>query len=361
MTNSRQELRVGLGDRSYSILVGTDLLQELGSLGRSCLTGSRVTVVTNTTVAALYLDKAVDSLRQAGFQARSIEIPDGEQHKNLTSLSLIYDRLLADGVDRGSAIVALGGGVVGDVAGFAAATILRGVPYIQVPTTLLAQVDSSVGGKTGINHAHGKNLIGAFYQPRLVLCDIDALETLPQREFLAGLAEIIKYGIILDADLFALIEQRLDDILAHDRDLLIRLVTRSCELKAEVVGRDEKESDYRAILNFGHTLGHAVENLTAYNAYLHGEAVAIGMLAAARISCARGRCSPAVVQRIEDLLARAGMPTTIPASLPADDLCRAIERDKKAREGRIKFVCVDEIGRASFDEMPSRVIVETAR
>jgi 3-dehydroquinate synthase len=311
-------------------------------------------------VAALYLQKTLDSLQQAGFQARSVEIPDGEEHKNLASLVSIYDRLLEDGVDRGSGIIALGGGVVGDVAGFAAATILRGVPYIQVPTTLLAQVDSSVGGKTGINHPQGKNLIGAFYQPRFVLCDIDTLDTLPKREFLAGLAEVIKYGIILDAALFSFVEQRLDDILAHDRDLLSHLVKRSCELKSTVVSHDERESDYRAILNFGHTLGHAVENLTAYNTYLHGEAVAVGMVAAARVSRARGRCGAEVVERIEALLTRAGLPTTMPPSLSSGDLCRAIERDKKARDGRIKFVCVDEIGRASFDEMPSRTIVDSA-
>lgn len=357
----RRELRVGLGDRSYSILVGRGLLQEVGSRTAALLSGSRVTVVTNPTVAKLYLDQTQESLRQAGFQVRCIEIPDGEEHKNLGSLASIYDRLLGDGVDRGSVIVALGGGVVGDVTGFAAATVLRGVPYVQIPTTLLAQVDSSVGGKTAINHARGKNLIGAFYQPRLVLCDVETLATLPRREFVAGLAEVIKYGIIFDAELYSLIEEKLDDILAQQRDLLIHLVTRSCEHKATVVGRDEKESDYRAILNFGHTVGHAVENLTAYHTFLHGEAVAIGMAAAARVSHARGHCRPEVVDRIEALLKRAGLPTAVPDDLSSEDLAGAIDLDKKARDGKVKFVCVDEIGHASFDEMASALIVELAR
>jgi 3-dehydroquinate synthase len=352
---------VALGDRSYSILVGGGLLAQTGRQIAALMPSGRITVVTNPTVAALYLAPVIASLGEAGYQALSIEIADGEEHKNLTTLSSIYDRLLEDGVDRGSAILALGGGVVGDVAGFAAATILRGVPYVQLPTTLLAQVDSSVGGKTGINHARGKNLIGAFYQPRLVLCDIETLATLPRREFLAGLAEVIKYGVILDPQLFVLIEEQLDAILAHDRDLLIRIVTRSCELKAMVVGRDEKESDYRAILNFGHTMAHAVENLTAYNTYLHGEAVALGMVAAARISHARGRCAADVVLRLERLLERAGLPVRIPASLAANQLVEAVERDKKSRDGKVKFVCVDEIGRASFEPLTTAEIVSLAR
>ena len=360
-TRADSELRVGLGDRSYSILVGTGLLAEAGREVATLLPSARITVVTNPTVAALFLKRVTDSLDQAGFHTRSIEIADGEEHKNLASLASIYDRLLEDGVDRGSAIVALGGGVVGDVTGFAAATILRGVPYVQIPTTLLAQVDSSVGGKTAINHARGKNLIGAFYQPRLVLCDIETLATLPRREFLAGLAEVLKYGVILDRDLFALIEERLDAILAQDRDLLVRIVKRSCELKAMVVGRDERESDYRAILNFGHTLAHAVENLTAYNTYLHGEAVALGMVAAARVSHARGHCGADVVERIERLLERAGLPVVVPTSLAAGDLAQAIEHDKKARDGKVKFVCVDEIGRTSFEHMTTAEIVSVAR
>lgn len=355
------KLRVGLGDRSYSILVGTGLLADAGGEIATLLPSARITIVTNQTVAALFLKRVTDSLDQAGFRTRSIEIGDGEEHKNLASLASIYDRLLEDGTDRGSAIVALGGGVVGDVTGFAAATILRGVPYVQIPTTLLAQVDSSVGGKTAINHARGKNLIGAFYQPRLVLCDIETLATLPRREFLAGLAEVIKYGVILDRDFFALIEEHLDAILDQDRDLLVRIVKRSCELKAMVVGRDEKESDYRAILNFGHTLAHAVENLTAYKTYLHGEAVALGMVAAARVSHARGHCGADVVDRIERLLERAGLPFAVPPSLAAGDLERAIEHDKKARDGKVKFVCVDEIGRASFDQMTTAEIVSVAR
>lgn len=361
VSSERRELRVGLGNRSYSIVVGTGLLAQAGSEVAALLPSERVAVVTNPTIAPLYLARVTDSLNQAGFRTRAIEIADGEEHKNLASLASIYDRLLEDGIDRGSVIVALGGGVVGDVTGFAAATILRGVPYVQIPTTLLAQVDSSVGGKTAINHARGKNLIGAFYQPRLVLCDIETLATLPRREFLAGMAEVIKYGVILDAELFALIEEHLDAILAQDRALLIHIVRRSCELKATVVSQDERESDYRAILNFGHTLAHAVENLTAYHTYLHGEAVALGMVAAARVSCARGHCNADVVERIERLLERAGLPVGLPGSLAVDDLAQAIERDKKARDGRVKFVCVDEIGRASFEQMTTAEIVSLAR
>ena len=360
-SNLRREIQVGLGDRSYPIFIGTEVLSDLGTHASTLLKSSRLTIITNPTVAKLYLEPTLESLRRAGFQTRSMEIPDGEEHKNLDSLASIYDRLLEDGVDRGSAIIALGGGVVGDVTGFAAATVLRGVPYIQVPTTLLAQVDSSVGGKTAINHARGKNLIGAFYQPRLVLCDIDTLASLPRREFLAGLAEVIKYGVIFDADLFALIETKLPEILAQDREVLIHLVTRSCELKAEVVSRDEKESDYRAVLNYGHTVGHAIENMTTYQSYLHGEAVAIGMVAAARVSHARGHCGKDVIERLDALLSRAGLPTTVPGHLEADDLRRAIEHDKKAHDGKVKFVCVKEIGRASFDEIPSTTIVELAR
>lgn len=357
----RCEVQVGLGERSYSIFVGKGLLEDLGGYTARLLSSERATVVTNPTVAKLYLDGTLESLRRAGFRARSIEIPDGEEHKNLETLASIYDRLLEDGVDRGTVIVALGGGVVGDVTGFAAATVLRGVPYVQIPTTLLAQVDSSVGGKTAINHARGKNLIGAFHQPRLVLCDIETLASLPQREFLAGMAEVIKYGIILDAELYSLVEKELDDILARDGDLLAQVVTRSCELKAMVVSRDEKESDYRAVLNFGHTLAHAVENLTSYRTFLHGEAVSIGMVAAARISQARGHCGPEVVDRIEALLNRAGLPTLIPDALSPEALGRAIELDKKARDGKVKFVRVDEIGRAGFDEMPSASIADLAR
>lgn len=360
-SGSPRVLEVGLGERSYPIVIGTALFDDLGRRMAALFKGGRATVITNPTVARLYLKAITEVLRTAGLDVRAIEIPDGEQHKNLDVLSSLYDRLLADGVDRASPLVALGGGVVGDVAGFAAATVLRGVPYVQVPTTLLAQVDSSVGGKTGINHARGKNLIGAFYQPRLVVCDIDTLGSLPRREFLAGLAEIIKYGVILDAGLFALLEQRLEDALAMDRELLIQLVTRSCELKAMVVSRDEKEADYRAILNFGHTVGHAIENLTGYHRYLHGEAVAIGMIAAAKVSQARGRCSAEVVMRLSALVRRAGLPADMPEGIAPDELGDTIDRDKKAEGGKLKFVCVDELGRTSFERMTSAEIAALCR
>jgi 3-dehydroquinate synthase len=356
----RDTIRVELGDRSYPIVIGGGALDELGARVHERYGPARVAVVSNPTVARLYLPRVVDGLRRAGCDVVSVDIPDGEEHKTLASLAAIYDRLLAAGFDRRSPIIALGGGVVGDVAGFAAATLLRGVPFIQVPTTLLAQVDSSVGGKTGINHPAGKNLIGAFYQPQLVLADTDTLQTLPRRQFLSGLVEVIKYGAILDADLFALIEQQLDRVRALDGDLLRHLVRRSCELKAMVVQRDERESDYRAVLNFGHTLGHAIETVTAYARYSHGEAVAIGMAFAAALSAARGHCDREAVQRIVGLLRRADLPVDLPVELLGEPLTRAVAGDKKASGGTVKFVCLTRIGETRFENLTSKEITDAA-
>jgi 3-dehydroquinate synthase len=356
----RETVWVELGGRSYPIVIGAGALDELGVQVRGLYGPVRVAVVSNPTVARLYLTRVAELLRSAGCDVASVEIPDGEEHKTLASLAAIYDRLLAAGFERGSPIIALGGGVVGDVAGFAAATLLRGVPFIPVPTTLLAQVDSSVGGKTGINHPAGKNLIGAFYQPQLVLADIDTLKTLPRRQFLSGLAEVIKYGAILDADLFALIEQQLDRVLALDGDLLRHLVRRSCELKAMVVQRDERESDYRAILNFGHTLGHAIENVTAYKRYAHGEALAIGMVFAAALSATRGHCDREPMQRITGLLQRADLPVDLPVELLGEPLTRAVAGDKKASGGKVKFVCLTSIGQTRFENLSSEEITDAA-
>jgi 3-dehydroquinate synthase len=340
---------VELGDRSYPIVIGGGLLEEIGPRLVALLGGGAIAIVTNPTVGELYLERVETSLRHVGYRVTVVEIPDGEEHKNLASLALIYDRLLEARLERASPVVALGGGVIGDLAGFAAATLLRGIPFVQLPTTLLAQVDSSVGGKTGINHPAGKNLIGAFYQPRLVLIDISTLKTLPRRELLAGLVEVIKYGVILDAELFAVIETQLDRVLSLDEDLLRSIVQRCCALKAMVVQRDEREADYRSILNYGHTLGHAVEALTGYQRYLHGEAVAIGMALAAKLSFVRGHCSEGTMQRIYQLLKRAGLPVESPPELSAQQLARTIEGDKKVSSGKVKFVCIEELGRTRFE------------
>ena len=351
---------VELGDRSYPIIIGSGSLKEAGPRLTATLGTGAAAIVTNPTVAELYLERVETSLRHAGYRVTVVEIPDGEEYKNLASLALIYDRLLEKRFERASPMVALGGGVIGDLAGLAAATLLRGVPFIQLPTTLLAQVDASVGGKTGINHPVGKNLIGAFYQPRLVLIDISTLKTLPRRELLAGLAEVIKYGVILDAELFAVIETQLDRILSVDEDLLSSVVRRCCALKAMVVQRDEREADYRSILNFGHTLAHALEALTGYQRYLHGEAVAIGMAFAAKLSFVRGYCSEETVQRIGQLLKRAGLPLEVPPEFSAPQLAQVIEGDKKVTSGKVKFVCVENVGHARFEHLTGSEVASLA-
>jgi 3-dehydroquinate synthase len=344
-------VNVELGARRYPIYVGAGCLRELGTRLAETGCGAGVAVVTNSTVADLYLERTLASLREAALVPTAIQIPDGEEHKNLAWLALVYDKLIDAGVERGGAVVALGGGVVGDLAGFAAATYLRGVPCVQVPTTLLAQVDAAIGGKTGINHVAGKNLIGAFAQPRFVLADVETLRTLPRRELTAGLAEVIKYGVILDPALFALIEGQLPAIQRLDRDLMVRIVRTCCTLKALVVGEDETESGYRAILNFGHTVAHALESLTEYKQYLHGEAVAIGMVAAARVSRRLGFCDDGDYQRIRTLLERCGLPTEVPADLRGEPLALAMRTDKKAHGGSIKFVGLEAIGKTRFERL----------
>ncbi len=350
-------VNVDLGERAYPIYVGAGCLADLGTRLAETRCGKRVAVVTNSTIANIYLEPAVRSLTRAGFDPAVIQIPDGEEHKNLAWLAFVYDRLIDAGVDRGGAAIALGGGVVGDLTGFAAATYLRGIPCVQVPTTLLAQIDASIGGKTGINHAAGKNLLGAFKQPRFVLADIDCLRTLPRREYVAGLAEVVKTGAILDAELFALLEAELPAVLQQERELMVRIVRRCCQLKALVVAEDETEGGYRAILNFGHTLGHAIESLTDYTTFLHGEAVAIGMVAAARISRRLGRCDEATVRRLTALVDRCGLPVEIPTDLGREALALAMRTDKKALGGTIKFVCLEGIGTTRFERLTCEEIV----
>ena len=343
-----QSLTVNLGDRSYPIHLGVRLLERAGELLRQAGLRGKVAVVTNPTVAQLYLDSLDEALRQAGFEVAPILVPDGEEHKNLKSLAAIYDRLIAERLERKACIVALGGGVIGDLAGFAAATYLRGVPYVQVPTTLLAQVDSSVGGKTAVNHDDGKNLIGAFYQPKLVLIDIAVLRSLPRRELIAGLAEVIKYGIIEDAALFSMLEHSIDKIIGLNQEMLTRIIAASCSIKARVVEADEREDDYRAVLNFGHTIGHALEAATGYRKFLHGEAVGVGMVKAAALSVNQRFCDAASLKRVMALIQKAGLPVEIPPEVAPQSLIQAMEIDKKVAGGKIKFIMCEGIGKTRF-------------
>lgn len=343
-------LTVNLADNSYDILIGSGILSSLGSRCAAIGLTSRVAVITNPTVNALYGEVVRCSLAEAGYAVTVIEMPDGEVYKNAETLGHVYDDLIESGLDRTSFIVALGGGVVGDLAGFAAATYLRGIPFVQVPTTLLAQVDSSVGGKTAIDHPRGKNLIGAFYQPRLVLIDVDTLATLPEREYRAGLAEVIKYGVALDLPFFEYLEQHVGAIIAMEQECLESMIRRCCQLKAQVVELDEKESGLRAVLNFGHTLGHALEMLAGYREFVHGEAVALGMVLAARISAGLGHCSTAEIERIESLIACLGLRTQ-PPTVERQGLLGAILTDKKNKDGTISFICNAGIGNFAVEQL----------
>lgn len=346
--NAMRTLTVNLGDRSYPIHVGEKLLPHIGEFLQQVGCRGKVGIVTNPTVAALYLGPVQEGLSHSGFKVTSILLPDGEEHKNLSALSTIYDRLIADRFERDAFIIALGGGVIGDMAGFAAATLLRGISYVQVPTTLLAQVDSSIGGKTGVNHQGGKNLIGAFYQPRLVVVDLEALRTLPRREFVSGLAEVIKCGIIADPELFALLEREMERLLTLEGKLLEQIVAASCAIKARIVEKDEHEADLRSVLNFGHTVGHALEAATRYGRFLHGEAVAIGMVCAASISVNQGACAKESFKRIRQLIAAAELPVRLPSDIRLPDIIKNMEVDKKSAGGRIKFVLCEGIGKTRF-------------
>lgn len=340
-----REVNVGLGVRSYPIWIGEGLLAGLGARIRQRVAGERVLVITNPTVQDLYGAAVAASLSAAGLKVFWAGIPDGEEHKTLATAAHLYDMSFNAGLDRDCPVVALGGGVVGDIAGFVASTYMRGVPFVQVPTTLLAQVDSSVGGKVAVNHPRGKNIIGAFYQPVLVLADVETLRTLPERELRAGIAEIIKYGVIRDGAFFAWLETNLEGLLAGDPEALAYAVEVSCRIKAQVVEEDETERNLRQILNYGHTIGHAVEALTDYRVYVHGEAVGIGMAAAARLAVRLGLLDEAAEHRIVSLVRRAGLPSAIPAALEFEQAWTSMERDKKARGGRITFVLPEAVGR----------------
>ena len=345
-----QTLTVALGDRAYPIHIGSGLLTQ-PELILPHLKIKQVAIVTNTTVAPLYLERVQTALIQAGVKTVPIVLPDGEIYKNSASLNGIYDALLQHRIERKATLIALGGGVIGDLTGFAAATYLRGVPFIQIPTTLLAQVDSSVGGKTGINHPLGKNMIGAFYQPQLVLADTDTLNTLPERELAAGLAEVIKYGLIRDPVFFAWLEENMDRLLARDDQALAYAIHRSCQNKAEVVAADEREAGQRALLNFGHTFGHAIEAGMGYGAWLHGEAVGTGMIMAADLSQRMGWLRPEEMRRARALITKARLPATAP-DLGHEKYLDLMGLDKKVEGGKIRFVLLKSIGEALVTEAP---------
>ena len=354
-------VKVPLGNRSYDIKIGTGLLARVGRECARLGLARRCAIISDRKVAPRYGKAVQEALVKAGFAAELVTIPAGETAKRLKVLESCYDRLAAHRLERKSFIVALGGGVVGDLAGFVAATYLRGVPFVQVPTTLLAQVDSSVGGKVGLNLMAGKNLVGAFYQPRLVLCDLTTLASLPMREYRAGLAEVIKYGIICDARLFKRLEMDLPKLLRRDPRTLAAVVARCCEIKADVVRQDETENGLRAILNFGHTTGHALEAISHYGKYLHGEAIAIGQVVAAKLSTQVLGLPASEVGRIERLFRRAGLPTQLDLSA-ADKrkLLPAMRLDKKVSAGEIKFVLARRIGAVEFGHQVPAALLTAA-
>ena len=354
------QVQISLAERSYSILIGASLLAQAQTY-QHLPKAATALVVSNTTVAPLYAAQLTEALRAHYGKVLLVSLPDGEAHKDWPTLQLIFDALLENTCDRKTVLFALGGGVVGDMTGFAAASYMRGVPFVQVPTTLLAQVDSSVGGKTAINHPLGKNMIGAFYQPQRVVCDLDALKTLPERELSAGLAEVIKYGPIADMAFFEWLEANLDALLAREPAALAHAIRRSCEIKAWVVGQDERESGLRAILNFGHTFGHAIESGLGYGQWLHGEGVGCGMVMAAQLSQRLGRVDAAFVQRLTVLVQRAGLPVRAPVLRASDNAGRYLELmriDKKSEAGEIRFVVIDGPGKAAVCAAPDALARE---
>lgn len=354
-------VEVPLGERTYRIQIGTGLLDRLGRECARLRLGRRCAVVSDANVAPLYAARVLAALEGAGFEPFLITFPAGEQAKSLRHVLAGYDQLAAQRLERKSFVVALGGGVVGDLAGFLAATYLRGIEFVQVPTSLLAQVDSSVGGKVGVNLRAGKNLVGAFYQPRLVICDLATLDTLPDRELRAGLAEVIKYGIIQDAALFRRLERDLDRLLEREPKTLAAVVAACCGIKAGVVEQDEQEGGLRAVLNFGHTIGHAIEAVSGYGRYLHGEAIAIGQVAAARLSVALLGLSPEEVERIRSLFVRAGLPVEIHlSSARRKRLFEAMRHDKKVSRGEIKFVLAEAIGRTVWGQSVAAELIDKA-
>jgi 3-dehydroquinate synthase len=353
-----KNVRIALGERSYDVIIGGGLLQPQAPWP-TLPAGTAALIVTNTTVGRMYADALAERLKASYPRVETLMLPDGEAYKDWPTLNLVFDHLLGQGFDRKTVLFALGGGVVGDMTGFAAATYMRGVPFVQVPTTLLAQVDSSVGGKTAINHPHGKNMIGAFYQPELVLCDLGSLATLPQREVAAGLAEVIKYGPIYDEAFLVWLEANIEKLVARDPDALAHAVARCCEIKAAVVGADEREAGLRAILNFGHTFGHAIEAGLGFGVWLHGEAVAAGMVMASELSERLNLMPAGFRNRMEHIIQRAGLPVRGP-KLGAVEYLKHMRVDKKAEAGSIRFVVIHGMGRAvvrsAADELVAEVV-----
>ncbi len=355
MTHSNQTVTVGLGKRSYDIVIGPGSLHRMGQYLQALGLSGKVGVVTNPTLARLYGASLKKAIVKAGFTCHVISIPDGERTKTLRWVSSIVDELVKHRFERRSVLVALGGGVIGDITGFAASMYLRGIPFIQVSTTLVAQVDSSVGGKTGVNHPSGKNLIGAFYQPALVVSDTNTLQTLPRREWLAGLAEVIKYGVIADKNFFAFLEDRMEHILDMKEKDVQKVVTRCCEIKARVVAKDERESGLRRILNYGHTIGHALESLGRYRQYIHGEAVGIGMVYEALLANHLALCSKVVVDRQRALIQGTGLPVRMPA-YSFSRFWGAMSHDKKVADGTIHCVFPRSIGKVQVMPLDPRTV-----
>ncbi len=339
-------VRIDLDNRGYDIHVGAGMLDKAGEIVSAACKGRSAAIVTNRRIGDLYAGRLVESLANTGIKAQVITIPTGERYKTLKTVAGIYEKLLDQRLDRGGIVIGLGGGVIGDMAGFAASSYLRGVDFVQVPTSLLAQVDASVGGKTGVNLCRGKNLVGAFYQPRAVIIDVSVLRTLPAREFRSGLAEVIKHGIIRDGEYFAFLEQNLKAVKRQEPAILEHTIARSCEIKADVVSQDERETGLRRILNFGHTAAHAIESLTGYRKYSHGEAVAIGMVTAALVSAEMGPAEPDMVQRIVQILKASGLPYQVPPGISHRNIVDAMGFDKKVTHGKLHTVLVRRIGEA---------------
>ena len=353
-----ETLNVALGDRSYPIHIGSGIAQQTELL-LPLLAQPKVAVVTNQVIAPILLGALAQRLRNEGVEVVEIVLPDGEQYKDWRTLNTVFDTLIANSCERNTTLVALGGGVVGDMTGFAAACYQRGVPFVQIPTTLLAQVDSSVGGKTAINHPLGKNMIGCFYQPKLVLADPDTLGSLPEREFRSGLAEVIKYGLIRDLPLLEWLEHQLDDLLLRNAGALEQAVFQSCRNKAEIVSSDEREQGMRALLNFGHTFGHAIETGLGYGSWLHGEAVAAGSMMAIELSCMLGWLDKSDVERAEAIFRRAGLPTSGPA-LGAERYLELMQHDKKVQNGVLRLVLLEKLGSAVVSDCASSTEIERA-
>ena len=358
MASELHRVRVELGERSYDVLIGAGLLARAAEFLQPLKLGKRGVIITDSSVGDLYAEPLRDALKKGGFNTEVLDVPAGEASKSLRQATRLFERLPSLHLDRQSFVIALGGGVVGDLAGFVAAAYLRGLPYVQIPTSLLAQVDSAVGGKTGVNLPQGKNMVGAFYQPRLVLSDADVLKTLPERELRAGFAEVIKYGAIRDDEYFAWLERDGQQVLKCQPDAIGRAVRRCCELKAQLVSADERDTGVRAFLNFGHTIGHAMEALSEYVDLLHGEAISMGMVCAAQLSVMRAGLSEADAERLKALIETSGLPTRLGEAFELDQLREAMSLDKKVRNGKLRFVLLKRLGEAVVSDAVTEADIE---